>query len=174
MDADNVKCIQQLPTSRISGMVGIRKLPFINHHTCLWVCRNIIKSLRHHAFLIHIRQKYTDCLFYRISPAECTYDSFLRQRISLFLHLPADNCLLSAADRPWRRISPICISFQHRIRIQKCSRNITEKEFSICRGGRPIHEAAWFVGCIIKQLHTNILCHFSCHCCIFIRRYGPW
>ena len=105
----NVKSIHQLAAGRVRGMVGISKLPFINHHTCLGIRRDIIKPPRHCTCLVHIRQELCDCFFNGIRPAERPDHSIFFKRVRLLLHLPLHYRLLPAAYRPLGRIPPILI-----------------------------------------------------------------
>ena len=173
MNPYHVKRIHQLPASRIRGMVGISKLPLIDHHARLGVRRDIIKPSRHGAWLVHLRQKSRNRLLYSIRPAERPDYPVLLQRVRLLLYFPLHHCLLAAAHRPLRRIPPVFVTGQYCIRVQDFPLNIPEHKLPVRRSRRPVHQATRLISGIVKQLYADILRHLPRRCRILIRRYRP-
>ena len=66
---------------------------------------------------------------------------------------------------------PIRIFCQNRIRIEQISRDLPEHEFSIGRGGRPVHQPARLISGIIKQFNPDLFRNFSGNSAVFIRRH---
>ena len=118
---------------------------------------------------VHIRQEGVDCLRDTVSPAEGSDHSRFSQRIGLLFHIPADNRLLPFGHRPLRCIMPVRIFGQNRIRIEQISRDLPEYEFSIGRGGRPVHQPARFIGGIIEKFNSDLFRNFSGDGTVLIR-----
>ena len=173
MDTHHVKSIHQLPAGRVRGMVGIRKLPLINHHPRLGIRRYIIIPPLHGARLIHVRQEHLRRFLDAVRPAERPDHALLGERVRLLLHLPQDHRLLPPAHRPLRRIPPVPIPCKHHIRVQDLPRNIPEHKLPVRRRGRPVHQAGRLISGIVKHLHADVLRHLPRHRRILVRRHIP-
>ena len=169
VQAHHIKSVHQLSAGRVRGMVAVSKFPFIQYDSRLGVCRNVIITPRHSAMLIYVWKERINRIFDSVGPAECAHQTRLFQRICLLFNLPLHYLFLSFRHRPFRRVAPIFVSGKHSIRIEQTAFDFPIDKLPICRGGRPVHEAARLIGGIVKHLNPYILSDFPGYCHILIR-----
>ena len=72
VNADEVECVQQLPTGGIGGVVTVGEFAIIKNHTGRGVCGDIVIPARQGAGLIDIRQEGVDGILDGVGAAERT------------------------------------------------------------------------------------------------------
>ena len=63
---------------------------------------------------------------------------------------------------------PIIVVGKVLIRVKLCAVLHLVEKLAVGGSGRPVHEAGWFVGGIVKEVNADLLCHHAGDCRIFL------
>ena len=144
-------------------MVAVGKLPIVHHHAGGGVCGDVVIAPIHSGRFVDIGEEGFDGFLNGVGAAESAHDAQLFQGVGLLGDAPAHRFGLAGGHRPGGSVMPICILSEIGVRIQQRSFLGLVEELSVCGGGRPVHQAAGFIGGIVKQVNADLLGHHPSH-----------
>ena len=141
-------------------MVAVGELPIVHHHAGGGVCGDVVIAPVHGGRFVDIGEEGFDGFLNGIGAAESTHDTGLFQRVGLLGDAPAHRFGLARGNRPGGGVVPIGVLGEIGVRVQQRAFLGFVEELAVCGGGRPVHQAAGFIGGIVKQVDADLLgCH---------------
>ena len=149
-------------------MVAVGKLPIVHHHAGGGVCGDVVIAPVHGGRFVDIGEEGFDGFLNAIGAAESAHDTRLFQRVGLLSDAPAHRFGLAGGNWPGGSVMPIGVLGEIGIRVQQRAFLGFVEELAVCGGGGPVHQAAGFVGGIVKQVNADLLGHHPRHCRILL------
>ena len=143
--------------------MAVSEFPIVNHHAGGGVGRDIVVPPVHRGRFVDIGEKGFDCFLNGIGTAESAHDAGLFQRVGLLGDAPAHRFGLPGGNRPGGSVMPIGVLGEIGVRVQQRTILGLVEEFAVCGGGGPVHQAAGFIGGIVKQVDADFLGHHPGH-----------
>ena len=157
VDADEIEGVEQLTTGRVGGVMAVGELAVIKNHTSGGVCGYIVIPARHDAGLVDIGQEVVDSILDTVGAAECADHTGFGKRVGLFSSLAMDGLALAGGNRPCAGIAPIGVPGQVYVRVEQRAVLLFKDKLAVGGSRRPVHQAAGFIGGIVKQVDADFL-----------------
>ena len=143
--------------------MAVGELPIVNHHAGGGVGGDIVVPSVHGGRFVDIGKEGFDCFLNGVGAAESAYDAGLFQRVGLLSDVPAHRFGLAGGNRPGGSVMPIGVLGEIGVRVQQRAFLGFVEELAVCGGGGPVHQAAGFIGGIVKQVNADLLGHHPGH-----------
>ena len=144
-------------------MVAVRKFPIVHHYAGGGVGGDIVVPPVHGGRFVDIGEEGFNRFLNGIGAAKGAHNAGLFQGIGLLGDAPAHRFRLPGGNRPSGSVTPIGVFGKIGIRVQQRAFLGFVEELAVCGGGGPVHQAAGFIGGIVKQVDADLLGHNPGH-----------
>ena len=144
-------------------MVAVGKLPIVHHHAGGGVCGDVVIAPIHSGRFVDIGEEGFDGFLNGVGAAESAHDTGLFQRVGLLGDAPAHRFGLAGGNRPGGSVMPIGVLGEIGVRVQQRAFLDFVEELAVYGGGGPVHQAAGFIGGIVKKVDADFLGYHPGH-----------
>ena len=143
--------------------MAVCEFPIVNHHAGGGVGGDIVVAPVHGGRFVDIGEEGFDGFLNGVGVAESAHDTGLFQGVGLLGDAPAHRFGLAGGNRPGGSVMPIGVLGEIGVRVQPWAFLGFVEELAVCGGRWPVHQAAGFIGGIVKKVDADFLCHHPGH-----------